>query len=199
MKKVLIFALLAIGILSSCDSDDNNTTATLTQDEKNDLQFLREEEKLARDVYLYAYDKYALTISNNISQSEQRHMDKVLTLLQTYGLEDPASAERGVFVNQELQTLYNDLTAQVDISMVEALKVGAIIEDLDIKDIEEFISRTNRPDILAVYDNLECGSRNHMRGYYNELITNGVTYVSQFISAEELITIITGNHEQCGM
>ena len=196
MKKIVLMTLLALGF-TSC-SEDDSTTETLTNTEKEDLLFLREEEKLARDVYLYAYDTYGLTISNNISQSEQMHMDEILALLNKYGLDDPALPTRGEFVNQELQTLYNQLTAQVDISELEALKVGATIEDLDIYDIEEFESNTDKNDLLDAYAKLRCGSRNHMRVYYSELSARGYTYEAQFISANELSDIVNSDRERCG-
>jgi len=195
MRK-LVLATMVLFSLLSCDKDDDFTP--LSQTEKDDLLTLREEEKLARDVYLYAFDKYALDISNNISQSEQKHMDKILFLLNRYDLADPASTTRGVFNNAELQTLYNDLTTQVDISELEALKVGATIEDLDIKDIEVFENRTDHNDIIDVYSKLKCGSRNHMRAYYGELVDNGFIYIAQFIPATQLAEIITSSNEQCG-
>ena len=196
MRKFVFIALIAIGFMSC--SDDETTMVSLTQTEKDDLLTLREEEKLARDVYLYAFDKYGLDISSNISQSEQTHMDKILDLLNKYGLEDPALANRGEFTNQTLQTLYNDLTAQVDVSELTALVVGATIEDLDIRDIEDFESRTDKSDILSVYDKLKCGSRNHMRAYYNQLVLQDYIYNTQFISSDELSDIIVSDNEQCG-
>ena len=195
MRK-LVLATMVLFSLLSCNKDDD--FAPLSQTEKDDLLTLREEEKLARDVYLYAFDKYALDISNNISQSEQKHMDKILSLLNRYDLADPASATRGVFNNAELQTLYNDLTAQVDVSELEALKVGATIEDLDIKDIVAFENRTDHNDILDAYSKLKCGSRNHMRAYYNRLLDNGFTYTSQYITATQLEEIIASTNERCG-
>jgi len=200
MKNLLLFAFIASTfIFSSCSSDDDDIIVVpLTTVEIEDLKVLREEEKLARDVYLYAYDVYGMDIFINISKSEQKHMDKILTLLNTYNIDDPALANRGEFTNQTLQGLYNQLTAQVDISLLEALKVGTTIEDLDIKDIIDFENRTDKADILNTYDKLKCGSRNHMRSYYQQLVNNGVTYSSQFISAAELSAIITSSNEQCG-
>jgi len=202
MKKLVFYILTVLfTVVSSCSSDDNDTDeqqTTLSQTEVDDLKVLREEEKLARDVYQYSFDKYGESIFQNITQSEQKHMDKILVLLNTYHLEDPVLPNRGEFTNQTLQKLYNDLTKQSDISLLEALKVGATIEDLDIKDIDDFENRTTKSDILSTYDKLKCGSRNHMRSYYSQLINNGVTYESQFISAAELIAIINSDNEKCG-
>jgi hypothetical protein len=198
MKKLVFVAFLTSIMLSNC-SDDNNDVALvpLSQAEINDLKFLREEEKLARDVYLFSYNKYQISIFNSISQSEQKHMTSVLSLLNKYGISDPASAEIGVFVNQDLQTLYNSLTAQSDISSVEALKVGATIEDLDINDIDNFIVNTTKSDLLSVYDNLTCGSKNHIRNYTSQLVINGEVYVPQFISVEYYNIILSQSNTSC--
>jgi hypothetical protein len=185
MKKLVFVAFLTSVMLSNCSSDNSSAVLVpLSQAEINDLKFLREEEKLARDVYLFSYNKYQISIFNSISQSEQAHMTSVLSLLNKYGILDPASAEIGVFVNQDLQTLYNNLTAQSDISIAEALKVGATIEDLDINDIDDFIINTTKSDLLSVYDNLTCGSKNHIRSFTSQLLITGVVYIPQFISLE---------------
>jgi hypothetical protein len=202
MKKLTLITMAVILTATISCSDDETTTIeqteTLTQQEIDDLKFSREEEKLARDVYLFSYDKYGQDIFNNISKSEQQHMDKILVLLNTYQLSDPASVERGVFSNQTLQGLYDDLTAQSDISLIEALKVGAIIEDLDINDLDLLESRTTRNDILNAYDKLKCGSRNHLRNYISQLVLNEVSYVPQFISLDDFTEIINSDNEQCG-
>ncbi len=201
MKNLVVVALAVIFTVTSSCSDDETIevqTETLSQQEKDDLKFSREEEKLARDVYLFSYDKYGETIFNSIAQSEQQHMDQVLVLINTYQLIDPASTERGVFTNQILQGLYNDLTMLSDISLVEALKVGAIIEGLDINDLDLLESNTIKTDILNVYDKLECGSRNHLRSYIGQLVINGVSYEPQYISLEKFNEIINSANEQCG-
>lgn len=197
--KNIFFAALTLIMFSSCsDNDENQNTVLLTQAEKEDLNFLREEEKLARDVYLFSYNKYQISVFNSISKSEQKHMDSVLSLLNKYGIPDPASPQVGVFVNQDLQLLYNSLIAQATISSIEALKVGATIEDLDINDIDHFIANTTKTDLLSVYDNLTCGSKNHIRSFTSQLTLNEVVYVPQFISAEYYTTILSSPSGGCG-
>ena len=188
-------------MIFNCNEKENlmdGTNADISETEKEDLIFLREEEKLARDVYLYADDKYNIKIFSNISQSEQSHMDSVLALLIKYNLEDPVIDEKGVFSNSYIQELYNTLVSQVDISLIDALIVGATIEDLDINDITEFESNTEKYDILNVYDNLKCGSRNHLRGFTDQLELNSTVYEPQFISVEEFEDIVESDPEKCG-
>ena len=200
MKKLAFFTLAVIFTLTSSCSDDTTDeiqTDKLSQQEKDDLLFLREEEKLARDVYLFSYDKYGEAIFNNIARSEQQHMNQLLTLINTYNLNDSASSERGVFNNQDLQNLYDSLTTLSDLSLIGALTVGATIEDLDISDIDEFEDRTDNATILNTYDKLKCGSRNHLRSYIGRLEVDGVDYVPQFISLDEFNEIINSQKESC--
>jgi hypothetical protein len=197
MKKILIAALTLIMLSSCSNASDIQSSVPLTQKENDDLRFLREEEKLARDVYLFSYDKYQISVFNSISRSEQTHMDSVLSLLNKYGIPDPASPLIGVFVNQDLQSLYNSLIAQSNISSIEALKVGATIEDLDIKDIDRFIVNTTKSDLLSVYDNLTCGSKNHIRSFTSQLTLNEVTYIPQFISIEYYNIILSSPSGGC--
>lgn len=203
----IIFTLLTIG----CSNDDNDsindtilieTTSeelSLTSQEIEDLLFLREEEKLARDVYLYSYEKYNLQIFKNISNSESQHMNSVLQLLNDYNLQDPASTEIGVFNNEVLQSIYNQLVEQSSISLIEALKVGDKIEDLDIKDLALNENRTNKIDLLLVYGSLKCGSRNHLRNFHSQVLQNNGDYSPEFISIEEFNEIISSSNEKCGI
>lgn len=209
MKNVLILTSVVFGFLTcmvsctGCSKSDvaptqNATTLTLSDQEKSDLLFLREEEKLARDIYLHAWEKYQHMAFDHISHSEQTHMDKALELINKYGLTDPASTERGVFKNPDLQALYNQLLAKTDESELDALIVGATIEDLDINDIDNLITHTTNADLLAMYDNLNCGSRNHMRAFSGQIEANGGTYTPQFISAEKYKSILESEKENCG-
>ena len=205
MKNGLFILIMGLMLTSiGCEKDDIEEIVppppaepTLTAQEESDLIFLREEEKLARDVYLFSLDKYEEQIFQNISNSEQKHMDKLLDLLNFYNIEDPAQEEIGVFTNEELQVLYDELVMISDSSLVHAFTVGAIIEDLDIKDIVHFEENTDKVDILEAYANLVCGSKNHIQGYTNKLNANGVTYVPQFISQEDYDTILDEGHLNC--
>ena len=165
----------------------------------NDLRFLREEEKLARDVYITLGEHWDLPIFMNIASSEQVHTDRVKTLLDAYGIPDPVIDDRvGEFTDSGLAALYEDLVARGKASLTDALTVGATVEDLDIKDIAEMMERTDDADVLTVYAALMCGSRNHMRAFVSQLQSNGVEYEAQYISQAQLTEIITTSRERCG-
>jgi hypothetical protein len=151
--------------------------AGLTDAEKYWLTYMREEEKLARDVYLFLYDKWHSRIFNNISISEQRHMDAIKTLLDRYAIPDPAAGNgQGEFTNPELQAQYDELIQQGSVSLVDALEVGVLIEETDIDDLNEAIASTTRKSIKTVYSNLLRGSLNHLKAFVFNLARQGVIY-----------------------
>lgn len=169
----------------------------LSEAEVNELIQMRQEEKLARDVYLTLYEKWGLRIFSNIAQSEQTHMDAVKVLLDKYGLEDPVADNTiGTFKDDEFTELYNSLVEKGNVSLVDALIVGATIEDLDIKDLEDEIAVTDNQDIKTVFQNLMKGSRNHMRSFYRLIVANGATYTPQYISQEEFDAIVNSDMER---
>lgn len=164
-----------------------------------DLCFLREEEKLARDVYLALSSDTGLPIFDNISASEQTHTDAVAAVLAARGITDPVTDDApGAFTDPTLDALHTTLVEQGRGDAVAALRVGATIEDLDLHDIATFRSRTTEADALALYDSLACGSRNHLRSFAMQLDSRAVTYEAQYIAATELATILATPREACG-
>jgi len=145
-------------------------TAALTQQQAQNLIYLREVEKLARDVYLTMYDTWGATIFSRISMCEQHHTDAVKGLLDKYGVPDPVGHNGvGVFADPALQDLYNDLISQGSVSLHEALEVGVIIEVLDIDDIEGMLPVFTQQDVLNVLTNLLAGSYHHLAAFTNAL------------------------------
>lgn len=168
----------------------------LNDTEKAGLLYMREEEKLAKDVYITLYKKWNLKMFNNISSSEETHASAVLSLLQKYNIADPVgNNEVGVFKDSILQKLYNDLVSQGSASLLEAVKVGATIEDLDIYDLQVYLKTVDNQDITYVYNNLTKGSRNHLRSFYSQVLSQKGTYNAQFITQSELDAIVNSARE----
>ena len=150
------------------------TDATVTKEVAAMLQFMREEEKLAHDVYMLFYGIYGADTFGNIMVSEQRHTDAVKMLLQKYGVADPAAdTAPGVFVNADLQALYDTLVANgsgPDAELADALEVGVAIEKKDMTDIVEAIELSVAyKDIVQVYSNLLAGSESHLAAFLEAL------------------------------
>jgi len=164
----------------------------LTEAEVEGLLYMREEEKLAHDVYVTLYNVWGTPVFQNIANSEQTHTEAVKNLLEIYGLEDPAvSTPVGVFVNADLQALYNDLIAWGSQSLADALKVGAAIEEIDILDLQANLQTLTALDIQQVYENLLFGSQNHLRAFTSVLAQQtGEIYEPQYMDQADYDAIV---------
>lgn len=172
---------------------DPATAPELSVEERESLVYMREEEKLARDVYLTLYDQWGLNVFQNIAGSEQAHMDSVLTIMDSYGLADPtANMAVGEFSNPDFQQLYAQLVEQGRLSSVEALKVAAVIEELDIVDLDERLLQTSNEYIVQVFTNLRTGSENHLRAFVSNLERqSGETYQPVYLSDDAYQAIMS--------
>lgn len=161
------------------------------------LFFIREEEKLAYDVYQTMFDIYGVSVFQNIPNSELSHMEAMLSIIKKYNLTDPlVTNARGVFVNTNLQVLYNQLVSQWRVSLLAAYQVGATIEDLDISDLNSSLEVTNNQDVRLVYDFLNKGSRNHLRSFYKNIKNWNGTYTPVYITQAEFDAIVNSAMER---
>ena len=217
----LIIILLSIVLFSGCVNTQENQASSdeyiidqsdfvegnelikdipgseLNEEEIAGLVLMREEEKLARDVYNTLGEKWGTKIFTNIAKSEQTHTDAIKVLLDRYNIEDPVKDDSiGVFTSPELDELYKNLVKQGGLSLLDALIVGAIVEDLDIKDLNELSAKTDNADIITTYNNLNKGSRNHLRAYVGQIKDNDGSYSPQYISQAEFNAIISSAQEK---
>ena len=125
--------------LSGVPGENCDFSGTLSEEEIQGLMEMREEEKLARDVYLALYEKHEHNVFRNISKSEDAHTRAVLYLINGFGLADPALENEGEFNSELFASLYQDLTEKGSEGLVEALKIGAFIEEYDIADLKKLL------------------------------------------------------------
>ena len=87
--------------------------------------------------------------------------------LKTYNFFNPTTTRAaGVFRDNELQALYNQLTAQGSTSVADAYAVGIAIEKLDISDLEKMLKATSMPaDMRAMMELLLKASYNHLAAF----------------------------------
>ena len=195
--------------------------AALDLGEETHLIFMREEEKLARDVYLTMSGLYPQeqAFSNIGEGSEQTHTDTVRDMLEKYSIPDPNPAANnlpdsiGVFTGADygwyFTEKFNDLVAWGAESVLDALYVGAFIEELDMIDIvkcpkvivqtdngidedECGLEYTDETDLQTMYTHLVEGSKDHLRAYVKniEKIIGEGNYEAQILSQEEVDAIL---------
>ena len=162
-------------------------TAELNSEIRQSLVHMREEEKLARDVYLTLSKKHDSTVFSQIASAESRHMAALERVLDRYRLPDPVVDDAlGKFSKPEFTQLYNELVAQGSKSLADAYEVGALIEELDIADLISGVKLIDQhPDIERIYQNLMRASRNHLRAFATRLDEQGKTYTAQHLSQKE--------------
>ncbi|HAQ17895.1 MAG TPA: hypothetical protein DCR40_01525 [Prolixibacteraceae bacterium] len=220
------FFIISLFVSSSCQKDDMNAenvryasvlsvsedgttsvieanlksalieTSDLTESELASLLKMKVEEKFARDVYAVLAQKWGSQIFSNIAKAENNHLNAIILLLTKYGSTEPSMDEAGIFADATIQKLYNDLVAKASISIEEAYKTGALIEEMDIKDLTVALSGTTNENIALVFENLLKGSRNHLRAFNLKLINLGLTYIPIFISQDEYTQIATSAMEK---
>jgi hypothetical protein len=173
--------------------------STLSEEERAGLLFMREEEKLARDVYTTLGERWDVQIFSTIAQSEQTHTEAVRQLLDKYAVPDPVTDDSvGSFADPRFTELYTQLVQKGSSSLVDALKVGAEIEDLDIRDLDREMAKTDNEDIRLVYTQLQRGSRNHLRAFVRQLDSRGASYEPQYLTKEAFDQIIKSDTERGG-
>jgi len=171
--------------------------SNLSGQEQDGLLLMREEEKLAHDVYVELARKWSLRPLQNIPHAEARHINAVKSLLDRYGIEDPVkNKQAGEFSSPRMQSLYDQLITQGRRSAEEAVKVGLLIEELDIADLNQLMTQADSKDIRVIYQNLLKGSRNHLRAFWRQLSQYDAQYSAQHLTQVEFDRIAQSKHER---
>ena len=170
-------------------------TEPLTAEEAAYLNYMLEEEKMARDVYLVLYEEWDNAVFANIAVAEQNHLERVAAMLDRYGVE-PVIGEPGLFVEPQLAALFADLVAQGSASAVDALFAGALIEETDINDLLSALESTGKPDLQRLFSNLMRGSRNHLRAFVSQIELQGLEYQAHVLTQEEIDSIVDSPRER---
>jgi len=184
---------------ATCDGTGNGTAIAdlpkedLSAAEKDLLVFMFEEEKLARDVYTTLGENWNGGVFSMISQSEQQHMDAVKILLDKYEI-TVEELPTGEFANSDLQKLYDDLIAQGSVSVAEAYKVGALVEETDIRDLIDSVKSVDNQDISLVFENLKNASGHHLSAFARNIsIATGEEYTPSILTQAEYDALVTNN------
>lgn len=184
----LLAALGTAAILAGCHTITGRETASaveLSDDQKYSLAFMWNEEKLAYDVYLELYKTYPLKqLANIANNSESVHKALVESLVQTYDINitnlvdysrnySKAELEAlapGEFAIGELQTAYDSLVAEGNVSKKAALGVGCKVEVQDIADLTAYIAIFDGvDDVVTTYKSLRDDSNKHYNAFNTAL------------------------------
>lgn len=188
MKK-LLFVLLAL----SWPIVQGMYAQELTTADEKTLLYMIEEEKMARDVYAAFEAKWGAAIFNHISEAEGKHFERVLGLAQSQGVKVPNAIEKnkaGQFRNKELQGMYDEFIASGSQSLEAALRVGAVLEETNYRDLSAAIAATDNVAVQNTFAQLLDASANHLRAFSRNLSKQGVDYQPGILSQEDYDAIM---------
>lgn len=168
------------------------TTAELTSDEIEFLYAVREDEKLARDIYNSFYSLYASKPMSNIAKAEENHIAAVERLFYFYSINYPAVGEAGVFADATRQSYYNELISK-GTTLLDAYKAAAYLEEKDIADYEAVLPSITNPNIKLVIEHLIKGSINHFKATLRQIDALGGEYQAAVLSQERYTEIVNSN------
>lgn len=191
MKRILLAAAIISNIATYAQP--------VTEGEKTTILHMREEEKMARDIYLTLNEKWNQQVFSNISGSETYHMSQIKVLIDKFKLEDPVAKnddKRGAFANKDLKKMYDEFTTSGKTSLEAAFRAGAKVEEADIKDLKDAIANTVNADIKSTYKYLLQASENHLRAFVRNLKRLGIDYNPAILSEQYFKTIIDGDNKK---
>jgi hypothetical protein len=169
----------------------------LTDHEKNAILLLREEEKMARDVYDSLFTLWGSMPFGHIRESEQSHMDRMKSLLDQYRLKDPISPGKdipGVFTDRNLKKLYDSLVLTGSRSETDAFNTGAWLEEYNILDLEKSLSVSRDSLMKQAYSDLIRASEHHLNAFVRNLKRYDKPYTPSILSQERFDKIIHSGH-----
>ena len=169
--------------------------STLTQEVKNTLSYMGNEERLAYDIYNKLYETSGVKQFTNIAtRSEATHIAIVQLLVKKYitastdftnidlpelGYKDTKleDMEAGTYDIKVIQELYDALILKGQASNQDALEVACMVEVTDINDLLNDIALaqdSNATDVVTAFEFLRDGSYAHYWAFDAGLKTIGV-------------------------
>jgi hypothetical protein len=178
-------------------SQSNNAAGTLSPSQSSQLTRMMEEEKLAHDVYLALAKSSGLQIFTTIAKAESQHMRAVEQLATRYALASGSkNLSTGSFSNPQFQSLYQTLVTSGNASPLEAVRVGAKVEEMDILDLQKFLAENPPQEVAQVLKHLQLASMNHLRAFTTAVKEQGGTYTPQFMNQREFNDIIASDNQR---
>ena len=167
--------------------------SNLTKEEILEIKHMREEGKLVRDVYRTLSETTNSYVFNHIPMSEEqhmanlKHMDAFDKLIDRYNLEDPVKneAEIGVYNDESLTKLYNELIKKGQKSDRDAYEVGAMVEDINMFNLIKYGKKTDKADLKFAYSTVLTQSKTHMGDLVITLKEEGGTFKPTHLSQKQ--------------
>ncbi len=165
----------------------------LTEKEISAITNLIGKEKIAKEVYENFYAQYQNNLFGNIAKRKQKHIDIWKNILAKQNI---SVEENEALV--ETENLKNQFVSE-GTDEISALKTAVKIEELNYNDINIVARNSHKKEILEAAKGIECGTRNHLLVFYQDLKNKGGKTTHQYISGKKFNNIVNGNVISCGL
>src|SRR6476620_4362177 len=166
---------------------------TLSPAETKALINLHDNQKLSLFVYDSLYAIWGINPFGNIRSAESQHVNFLDDVADNYALEletnEPGNSA-ATFTTPQAETIYQESISKGSLSVVDALKMGARLEEMSLQVLHNAKAVTIKSDLLHTFDILAMGSKNNLQAFNRRLKMYGITYEPGFLEQKDFRNII---------
>lgn len=166
LPSIALAFILALNLAHAEKAEASNDTAD------TEMLLLRQidEERMAYRLYTKLGEAHPrMRPFQNIPHAEKRHFNALVEYTKANYPSSTDGKLDGDFHFESTQTLYNKWLAEGKASPQAAAQVGVQLEQLDIADIDEFLTTKPEPTLAQILKNLRRGSENHLAAFERQL------------------------------
>jgi hypothetical protein len=166
---------------------------TLSPAETKALINVHDNQKLSLFVYDSLFAIWGINPFGNIRYAEDQHVHFLDDVAENYALvldENGISNNNPGFITQQAETIYQESISKGSLSVVDALKRGALLEEMSLLVLHEAKAVTIKSDLLHTFDILAMGSKNHLQAFNKRLKMYGVNYEPGILEPKDFKNII---------
>lgn len=167
---------------------------TLSSAETKALINVHDNQKLSLFVYDSLYAIWGINPFGNIRSAESQHIDFLDDVAENYDVvldKNKSTDSKPGFITLQAENIYHESISKGSLSVIDALKRGALLEEMSLLVLHEAKAVTIKSDLLHTFDILAMGSKNHLQAFNKRLKTYGITYEPGILEQKDFKKIIS--------
>jgi len=125
----------------------------LSAEDQASIIYIREGAQLSRDINLLFEAAWQAQVFRDAAERQKQALRATDLLIDRHGL-PAASAEPGIYQDEQFSRLYGQFAEEGSASLPAALAAAAVLEELNILDLQTRMAQTEKADIRLVYQHL---------------------------------------------
>jgi len=167
---------------------------TLSPAETKALINLHDNQKLSLFVYDSLFAIWGINPFGNIRSAESQHVDFLVDVAENYSVildKNGSTDNKPGFTTPQAETIYHESISKGSLSVIDALKRGALLEEMSLLALHEAKAVTIKSDLLHTFDILAMGSKNNLQAFNKRLKMYGITYEPGLLDQKDFKNIIS--------